>query len=189
MTIQIYELADIAALLGIEKSRVKNWTIGRPFSIQPSVRASFGKGSRNLFSRNDVYCFALVQRLSEAGAKSADIQGMLEKLKPNLTGDMFWKGGNWLSLKRTNRNISCEVTEGPQGIGYINVPIEPEDEVVCSYGVNLKSIADHVSTKIEMFWHRQDPSGRLREKDPSGSRFRVKPGEKEEHFNRRKSVK
>ena len=156
--VQIYELGDIAAILGIEKSRVKSWTIGRPFSVRASVRASFGKGSRNLFSRQDVYCFALVHRLNEVGVPVAAIQGMLEKFRPYLLDDAFWKNSGWLFLKRTNRDVSYEGDFDPNEFGYLNIPIKPEDELVCSYAINLKPIADDVSARINVFSHRRDPA-------------------------------
>jgi DNA-binding transcriptional MerR regulator len=158
----VFELADVAAILGIEKSRVKNWTIGRPFSVRASVRASFGKGSRNLFSRNDVYCLGLVKRLSEVGAPAKAIQSMLEKLGAEVATDAFWKEGEWLFLKRTNRDVSYQTDFDPQPFGYINVRIEPGDEIVCSYAVNLKCIVDAISTKIAIFGRKQTTSARPR---------------------------
>ena len=153
MTVQIYELADVAAILGIEKSRVKNWTIGRPFSVQPSVRASFGKGSRNLFSRNDVYCFALVQRLVEAGTPVAAIQKMLDAVKPHLARDDFWKDQNWLFVNHTGRSalayaVSWVVESST------NFHLQPQDETGCFYGVNLRSLGISVSKKIDTYRQR-----------------------------------
>ena len=127
MAIEVFELADVAAILGIEKSRVKYWTIGRPFSVQASVRASFGKGSRNLFSRNDIYCFALVKRLSDVGAPAKAIQDMLEKLAADVAEDAVWQEQRWLFLRRTNRDVSFTLNFDPEPFGYINVPIEPGD--------------------------------------------------------------
>jgi len=160
--LQIYELADVAAILGIAKSRVKNWTIGRPFSLRPSVRASFGKGSRNLFGENDLYCFALIQRLSDVGAPVAAIQSILDK-QWDLARDAFWEDQNWVVIKRQGHHSSYEVNIAPEST--FNVPLEPEDEVFCFYAVNLKSIVDTVSKKINMFRHRQTTPVRPRVKE------------------------
>ena len=161
--LQIYELADVAAILGLQKSRVKNWTIGRPFSVRPSVRASFGKGSRNLFSRNDVFSFALVKALNERGAPVDAIQKMLERFAGDLPNDALWKGRTWLVLKRANRDVSCDLFE-PEDMGYINLRIEAEDEIVCSYMVNLASIVDAVSEKINALNRQQRKSAGVGDK-------------------------
>lgn len=156
MELQIYELADIAAILDLEKSRVKNWTIGRPFSVHPSVRASFGKGSRNLFSRNDVYCFALVKRLNEIGAPVAAIQQMLQELSDDLAEETFWKDErDWLIIRRNGHGFSSKIDVYDDSFGYINIMLRREDEIVCSYGVNLTSIADATSAGIAGYFGRQ----------------------------------
>jgi hypothetical protein len=46
--------------------------------------------------------------LNEVGVPVVAIQGMLEKLRPNLLDDAFWKDSGWLFLKRTNRDFSYE---------------------------------------------------------------------------------
>jgi hypothetical protein len=159
MSVQIFELADVAAILGIEKSRVKNWTIGRPFSVQASVRASFGKGSRNLFSRNDVYCFALVERLIGVGTPVAAIQQMLEVVKPHLASDDFWKDPNWLLVNHTGRAaLAYAISFAAESSA--NFKLRPQDEIGCFYGVNLRLLGDATSKKIETYIHQQT-SGRL----------------------------
>jgi len=160
-SIQVYELADIAAILGMEKSRVKNWTIGRPFSVRPSVRASVGKGSRNLFSRNDIFCFALVKRLNEIGVPVTAIQNVLKKMEAELPRDEFWKSARWLHLQRTNRDTSFAIAIDVDTFGYENVTIEAEDEFVCFYALNMKVIEDLISTKIHMFEHGRLPTWKI----------------------------
>lgn len=159
MELQIYELADIASLLGLEKSRVKNWTIGRPFSVRPSVRASSGKGSRNLFSRNDVYCFALVKRLNEIGVPVEAIQQMLQKMGTRMGEDEFWSDRrDWLIIKRSGINSAYQVDVDlvDDCFGYTNISFRSEDDIVCSFGVRLNTIAEATSSKICSFLHESN---------------------------------
>jgi hypothetical protein len=103
MGVPIYELGEVAALLHLEKSRIKNWTIGRPFTVRPSLRSSAGKGSRNLFGVTDLYCFALVKhfvdleipRLLMAEVDTLDLGFYAVNLKPiadelSLTPDKYF---------------------------------------------------------------------------------------------------
>jgi DNA-binding transcriptional MerR regulator len=137
----IYELGDIARITGIPKSRVKNWTIGRPFTVKPSVRRSSGKGSRNLFSHNDLYVFDLVQRLSDIGAPVAGIQNLLEK--QDMSDDWFWKDQNWVLITRKGTSFGYEINLAEEYNG--NFPLNPENDIVCFYAVNMKTILESVS--------------------------------------------
>lgn len=73
----VFTLGAVAKLLGLPKTRVKNWTIGRPLRIVPEISAGQGKGSRNLYSLEDVYVFALVNELDRDGFSSRTIKGIL----------------------------------------------------------------------------------------------------------------
>jgi len=161
MAKDIYQLGDVAAILGIEKSRVKNWTIGRPFSLRPSLRSSYGKGSRNLFSRNDVNRFALVERLRDVGAPVVAIQELIEKLSPELAKDSVWKmtegKHHWAVISRE------EPTLIPYNV-YLAVSfpdILPRQEhafsslcsTLCFYAVNLSEIANSVATRVSSLSH------------------------------------
>jgi hypothetical protein len=64
---EIFELGDIAKILGMPIAKVKNWTIGRPMTIEASIRTATGHGSRNLFSLEDVYVMGVANELSKAG--------------------------------------------------------------------------------------------------------------------------
>ena len=77
----VFELSEVADLLDLPTSTVKNWTIGRPLSIKPSIRASRGKGSRNLYSREDVYLLALAVQLTRDGFDLTTVKRVLKELK------------------------------------------------------------------------------------------------------------
>jgi hypothetical protein len=79
--LQIFELSEVADLLQLPISTVKNWTIGRPLSIKPSLRASQGKGSRNLYSREDLLVLALAAQLNRDGFTPSTLQKVLRELK------------------------------------------------------------------------------------------------------------
>ncbi len=48
-------------------ARAKNWTVGRPFKLKPSIRTATGPGSRNLYSLEDVWLMGVANELSKAG--------------------------------------------------------------------------------------------------------------------------
>jgi hypothetical protein len=63
----VYGLKDVAEILQMPKSKVKNWTIGRPLRLAPSIKGFGGIGSRNLYSYTDVLRFAVVKHLADSG--------------------------------------------------------------------------------------------------------------------------
>jgi hypothetical protein len=85
----VFSLGDVADILKVPKTRIKNWTIGRPFKIVPKVLAAHGKGSRNLYSLDDLYLFALVNQLHEDGLSNSVVQLVVDSafLTPKL-GDL-----------------------------------------------------------------------------------------------------
>ena len=74
----VFTLGDVAEILQVPKSRIKNWTIGRPLKIVPRVLAGKGKGSRNLYSLEDLYLFALVNQLYADGLSNNAIQYVVD---------------------------------------------------------------------------------------------------------------
>lgn len=74
----VFSLGEVAEILEVPKARIKNWTIGRPFTIVPKVLAASGKGSRNLYSLSDVYLFALVNQLHEDGLSNEVLQLVID---------------------------------------------------------------------------------------------------------------
>ena len=78
---EVFELGEIAKILGMPITTVKNWTIGRPFTIEPSIKTASGHGSRNLFSLEDVYLMGLANELSKAGMAAKAIGKLVEAVK------------------------------------------------------------------------------------------------------------
>ncbi|HEV2200228.1 MAG TPA: hypothetical protein VGR73_10435 [Bryobacteraceae bacterium] len=65
---QVFELPEVASILGLDLTKAKNWTNGRTgLLIEPSVRKATGTGTRNLFSLSDLYLFGVAQAFSGAG--------------------------------------------------------------------------------------------------------------------------
>ena len=80
----IFELSEVAEVLGIPKTKVANWTIGRPLKITPSVRTALGKGARNLYGRHSLYLMAIANALIEAGLNSGAVQKVLDAINEEL---------------------------------------------------------------------------------------------------------
>ena len=78
--VDVFSLGEVAQLLKVPNTRIKNWTIGRPLRIVPRILAAQGKGSRNLYSLEDVYVFALVNQLYKDGFTSAVIKCVLAEV-------------------------------------------------------------------------------------------------------------
>jgi hypothetical protein len=75
-----FELADVAKLVGVPQWRAKNWTVGRPLQIRPSLRGGKGRGYLNLYAAADVYLMALAKDLYEAGFGTEAINALIEEL-------------------------------------------------------------------------------------------------------------
>lgn len=78
---EIFELGDIAKILRMPITKVKNWTIGRPLEIAPSIRPASGHGSRSLYGMDDLYLFALANELSKAGLAAKAIGKVMDAAK------------------------------------------------------------------------------------------------------------
>jgi hypothetical protein len=90
---KVFELADLARVIGMDLWLAKNWTVGRPLKIEASIRSTTGTGSRNLYSLEDVYRIALAYELRKAGMAAVAIGKALEATKAGLPkglADLDW---------------------------------------------------------------------------------------------------
>src|SRR6266571_7900183 len=92
---EIFELSEMAELLGMPLTKARNWTIGRPLSIPASIRTAAGTGSRNLYSIEDVYLMGLANEFSKAGFAAKAIGRLLEAVDAKRLAEM-----NWLTVWR-----------------------------------------------------------------------------------------
>jgi hypothetical protein len=79
--IQAFEFREMISILGMSPSRAKNWTVGRPFKLEPSIRTASGQGSRNLYSLEDVYLMGVANDLSHTGMAAAAIGKLVAALR------------------------------------------------------------------------------------------------------------
>jgi hypothetical protein len=80
-TIQTFEFREMISVLGMSPSRAKNFTVGRPFKLEPSIRTASGHGSRNLYSLEDVYLMGVANDLSHAGMAAGAIGELVAALR------------------------------------------------------------------------------------------------------------
>ena len=79
--IQTFEFREMIDVLGMSATKAKNWTVGRPFKLEPSIRTASGQGSRNLYSLEDVYLMGIANDLSHAGMAAAAVGESVAALK------------------------------------------------------------------------------------------------------------
>jgi DNA-binding transcriptional MerR regulator len=81
--LQVFELPEMAEILGLGLARAKNWTNERTgLVIQPSIRTATGTGTRNLYSLEDLYVMGIAREFSKAGFAPKEIGKLLEIMKP-----------------------------------------------------------------------------------------------------------
>ena len=84
---------------------------------------------------------------------------MLKRFGPQQAEDSFWRGGGWLVIQRTGSSYSIAIlinyedtiTQKVAAYGDAYMTLRPQDEVACTYGVNLKPLVDATSTRIDVF--------------------------------------
>lgn len=81
MTTEVFELGEITKILDMSPAKAKNWTVGRPFKLEPSIKTASGQGSRNLYSLEDVYLMGVANELSGTGMAAKAIGRFVEGLK------------------------------------------------------------------------------------------------------------
>ena len=79
-----FSIGQMTGLVGMDADKVKNWMAGKPFSFKPSAQSASGKGSRNIYSRQDLYVLAVANEFSKAGFAGKAIGRLLEAIRPRL---------------------------------------------------------------------------------------------------------
>jgi len=111
MEITVFELAEMAEVLGMPLTKARNWTIGRPLSIPASIRTATGTGSRNLYSIENLYLMGLANEFSKAGFAAKAIGKVLEAVDAKKLAEM-----DWLTVWRGKHFNVVEGKKPPEGV-------------------------------------------------------------------------
>jgi DNA-binding transcriptional MerR regulator len=149
---EVFELAEVAEVLGMPKSKVKNWTIGRPLRITPSVRVASGKGTRNLYSVEDVYVLTLANQLNEDGFSPKAIQAVIKKVrrKAKLIGKYY----SQLVVSSPGRVLKIEFLSGDLTVA-LSETLAGQAGVVSRYILDLKAVREWIDSRIAKIRKRQ----------------------------------
>jgi hypothetical protein len=135
MEITVFELPEMADVLGMPLTKARNWTIGRPLSIPASVRTATGTGSRNLYSIEDVYLMGLANEFSKAGFAAKAIGKLLEAVDAKKLAQM-----DWLTVWRTEK-LKFELRAGGKA--------NPPEGVLLFHRVNVGAMVKGIDKAVE----------------------------------------
>jgi DNA-binding transcriptional MerR regulator len=130
----VFELSEMAALLGMSQVKAKNWTAGRPFKIPASERTATGTGSRNLYSIEDVYLMGLANEFSKAGFAAKAIGRLLTEIDAQRLAQMAW-----LTVWRAG-SLKFHVREGKG---------QPPEGVLLYHRVNVGAMVKGIDKEVE----------------------------------------
>ena len=77
---RLFESAEVTEVVGIQPLYLNKCIERKQYGIQASLRAGKGRGSRRLFSEEDVFGVALVWWLFESGLRKLAIQYVLNQI-------------------------------------------------------------------------------------------------------------
>jgi hypothetical protein len=120
----IFDRKQIAEYLGLDYDAVKNWSIGRPIHIEPSVRAPGTSGARNVYSTTEVYLMALAHLLVNGiGLRASLAADIIGQVRPE-----------WCERDHRGKLVAhCSVGKPPGVCHYEpgwSVPTEQKREIV-----------------------------------------------------------
>lgn len=157
----VFFLSDMAAILRIPETRVKNWTIGRPIRITPHRRAR-GTGFRNLYDTHDLCRFAIAKQLSMDGFAPRAIRLVLDNVTHPLTSQFAIvsskPGHEQRSRRRAELHVRVISKSEIEEEGWHAI----EGPVLCSFGayvLNIAAIAEDVNHRADKLL-RQDVENR-----------------------------
>jgi hypothetical protein len=102
--VRVFDRGQIARILDLAPAVVRNWSIGKPFRITPSVRAPGKKGSSNLYTLRDVYLFGFLARLSSVGMRTGVLNAVISSFREHPE----WMDKNWKGM------VSLSSMKGPE---------------------------------------------------------------------------
>jgi hypothetical protein len=159
-----FEISAVSRILNMPFTRVKNWTIGRPLAIKPSVRRAKGKGKSNLYAPEEVFLMAVANHLVNDGLGLDVVEEVVRKLtKLESSGDV-----RYLLVYRESKGRSFEVKRVQTLTNTCDLPILLSEKTgpASAYVLDLKRLRELVSASIteEWFWEQVTPGVKLTKK-------------------------
>jgi DNA-binding transcriptional MerR regulator len=141
-----FEMGEVAEIIGLAEPTIKFWTIGRPLTIKPSVHAAGGKGSRNLYNRDDLVLFALAKQMRDDGLPGEAVQKAIDVVKADLMTAKF------IALARVGKKhewaavaiVSVRDCFAPT----LNIPFFGSNPVMSLYVVDVKQVVTNLDEAI-----------------------------------------
>jgi DNA-binding transcriptional MerR regulator len=147
----VFELSQVAGIVGISIDSAKNWVNGRTLQIEPSISKARGKGTRNLFSEGDVYMFFFVDEVARAGFRNEIIRELLPLVEAELEKAESFPP--WLIVRRTYGEWRIELREGRSPL--LTLPLEHEEFAFC---LNLRDVSRKIQETNEKA--KKSPNGK-----------------------------
>jgi DNA-binding transcriptional MerR regulator len=147
---EIFSLGEVAEILAIPETRVKNWTIGRPLKIRP-LRAARGTGSRNLYGLHDMHRIAIANQLHKNGFRAEAIQKVLDALGKNFTTSFYMviPAGDWTKNKA---KLEVQLVDHAQFMkeGWLSIKRPIASSIGC-FVLNIGSVINTVDVMAASF--------------------------------------
>lgn len=162
----VFTQSEVAKIVGMKRTLLKNWTMDRPLTIIPSERPARGPGSPNLYSRQDIYLIALAYKLSQAGlAVKERIKGLLQHLKEELPklspdGGADLRNVALLNIELEGDDMSIELItpdDIPRASLHSRRPENIRQIVLVKYTVNVMALVQMIDQGILDFENMSEP--------------------------------
>ena len=148
--IAVFQLSEVAQILGTTKSTVKNWTIGRPLKIEPSIRAAHGTGSSNLYSMGDLLLMALATQLNRDGFTTETIRKVLRAKEIQHKPELIGNGYSTLVISSPGGHLEAKFLAAQHSIGIVTGVHEAlRAGVTGRYVLDLKALAQWIDQQIQ----------------------------------------
>ncbi len=134
LPMEIFELPEVAEVLGMPLTKARNWTIGRPLTIPASVRKATGTGTRNLYNIEDVYLMGLANEFSKAGFAAKAIGRLVNEVDATKLAKM-----DWLTVYRTG-GLKYTIKEGK---------VQPPESVLLWMTLNIGGLVKKIDRAVE----------------------------------------
>jgi hypothetical protein len=143
---EIFELSSVARILKVPSSRIKNWSIGRPFRVIPALRAARGKGSRNLYNLENVRQLALISQLTDNGLTPRVIEHVLKLIPKESFQILSLEQHPWWIINIDGKKISLDQVDEEAARSTLSFG---EADLSGKYVLNVYNLWKWISVRIE----------------------------------------